>query len=61
MPVAERLPDDELLVLIAVNDDDAWTGYRLAGIWRYVDGFPIENERVTHWMRMPAPPPGSAA
>jgi len=60
-PVAERLPDDELLVLIAVNDDDVWTGYRLAGIWRYVDGFPIENERVTHWMRMPAPPTGSAA
>ena len=60
-PVAEGLPDDEQLVLIAVNDDDVWTGYRLADTWRYVDGFPIENERVTHWMRMPAPPTGSAA
>ena len=57
-PVAEGMPDDELLVLIAVNDDDVWTGYRLAGTWRYVDGFPIENERVTHWMPMPALPTG---
>ena len=60
-PVAEGLPDDELLVLIAVNDDDVWTGYLLANTWRYIDGFPIKNERVTHWMRMPAPPTGSAA
>jgi len=50
-----------LLVLIAMNDDDAWTGYVLGGVWRYVDGFPIEAERVTHWMRMPTPPAGSEA
>ena len=60
-PIAVRLPDDELLVLIAVNDDDVWTGYRLADTWRYVDGFPIENERVTHWMPMPTLPIKSAA
>lgn len=60
IPVADGFPDDELLVLIAVSDDDVWAGYRLANTWRYVDGFSIENERVTHWMRMPAPPTGSA-
>jgi hypothetical protein len=60
-PVTRALPDDELLVLIAVNDDDVWTGYRLADTWRYVDGFPIENERVTHWMPMPVLPIRTAA
>jgi hypothetical protein len=58
--VTEGLPDDELLVLIAVNDDDVWTGYRLADTWRYVDARPIENERVTHWMSMPTPPTRTA-
>lgn len=55
-PVDERLPDNDLLVLIAVNDDDTWTGYHINGAWRYSDGFPIEKERVTHCMPMPTPP-----
>lgn len=59
-PVAERLPDDEALVLIALNDDDVWTGYLVAGEWRYVDSMPITQERVTHWMPMPVGP-GAAA
>jgi hypothetical protein len=58
-PVDERLPDNDLLVLIAVNDDDTWTGYHINGAWRYSDGFPIEKERVTHWMPMPTPPVAS--
>jgi len=58
-PVAEGLPDDETLVLIALNDDDVWTGYRDGDIWRYVDAMPITAERVTHWMPMP-PHPGTA-
>jgi len=53
---AGRLPDDGTLVLIALNDDDVWTGYRDGGTWRYVDGKPIAGERVTHWAHMPAPP-----
>jgi hypothetical protein len=59
-PVSERLPDDETLVLIALNDDDVWTGFRDAGIWRYPDAMPIAEERVTHWSPMPAGP-GAAA
>jgi len=47
------------LVLIALNDDDVWTGYRDGDIWRYVDAMPITAERVTHWMPMP-PHPGAA-
>lgn len=55
-PVEERLPDDSTLVLIALNDDDVWTGYRDSDIWRYADAVPITKERVTHWMHLPAHP-----
>lgn len=55
-PVAGALPDDSTLVLIALNDDDVWTGYRDGDIWRYADAMPIVSERVTHWARMPDPP-----
>jgi hypothetical protein len=56
IPVSERLPDDETLVLIALNDDDVWPGFRTGGTWRYVDAMPITVERVTHWMHMPPAP-----
>lgn len=61
IPVAQKLPDDQTLVLVALNDDDVWTGFRDAGIWRYVDAMPIDAERVTHWRLMPEPPTRSAA
>jgi hypothetical protein len=56
LPIAGAMPDDSTLVLIALNDDDVWTGYRDGDIWRYSDAMPIEKERVTHWARMPDPP-----
>lgn len=59
-PVTERMPDDETLVLIALNDDDVWTGFRDAGVWRYPDATLIAHERVTHWMPVPTMP-GAAA
>ena len=55
-PVEAKLPDDSLLVLLALNDDDVWPGYRDGDLWRYADAMPINVERVTHWMAMPAPP-----
>jgi hypothetical protein len=55
-PVEERLPDAETLVLIALNDDDVWTGYLDGDVWRYVDAMPITKERVTHWAHLPAHP-----
>jgi len=54
--VEDALPDDETLVLVALNDDDVWVGFRDGGAWRYVDAMPIFVERVTHWMPMPAHP-----
>jgi hypothetical protein len=54
--VAHQLPDDDTLVLLALNDDDVWPGYRDGDAWRYVDAMPITTERVTHWMHMPAAP-----
>lgn len=53
---AAALPDDDTLVLLALNDDDVWPGYRDGDIWRYVDAMPIAIERVTHWMHMPPAP-----
>lgn len=54
--VAAALPDDDTLVLVALNDDDVWPGYRDGDVWRYVDAMPITVERVTHWMPLPAAP-----
>jgi hypothetical protein len=54
--VGDDLPDDKLLVLVALNDDDVWPAYRDGDIWRYVDAMPITVERVTHWTRFPAHP-----
>jgi len=56
--VTITMPDDDTLVLIALNDDDTWTGFRDGDRWRYADGMPIEKERVTHWAHMP-PGPGA--
>lgn len=53
---ATTMPDDDTLVLLALNDDEVWPGYRDGDIWRSVDAMPITGERVTHWMQMPALP-----
>jgi hypothetical protein len=60
-PVAEAMPDDDVLVLLALNDDDVWPGFRDGDIWRYVDAMPIDVERVTHWMDLPPAPKREAA
>lgn len=60
-PVEADLPDDDTLVLIALNDDDVWPGYRDGCTWRYVDAMPITAERVTHWMHLPPHPEVGAA
>jgi hypothetical protein len=55
-PVADRLPDDFTLVLLALSDDEVWPGFRDAGVWRYVDATPIESATVTHWTNLPPAP-----
>jgi hypothetical protein len=56
IPVTERLPDDEMMVLVALTYEDVWAGYRDGDVWRYVTADIIAEELVTHWMPMPEPP-----
>lgn len=50
-------PDDGIIVLCALNDDEVsepvWLGYLDAGIWYTVEGIAITP---THWMDLPEPP-----
>lgn len=55
-PVDQGLPDDDTLVLLALNDDDVWPGFRAGGTWHYADAMPITTERVTHWTHLPPNP-----
>lgn len=52
---SERLPDDDLCVLIAMADGEVWTGYHDADGWYYVSADPVGSE-VTHWAQFPKPP-----
>ena len=52
---ADQFPDDDLTVLLALEDGEVWTGFRDAGVWRYVSADLIEA-RVTHWSEFPEPP-----
>lgn len=60
-PVTERLPDDDILVLLALSDEEVWPGFRDGEVWRYADATPIESAKVTDWMDLPAAPKRSAA
>ena len=59
--VAEQLPDDGILVLLALSDEEVWPGFRDGDVWRYVDATPIEPVQVTDWMHLPAAPKRSPA
>jgi hypothetical protein len=59
--VAERLPDDDTLVLLALSDEEVWPGVRDGDVWRYADATPIESAQVTDWMDLPAAPKRRAA
>lgn len=56
IPVSERLPDDDLTVMISVNGESepVWMGYYDADHWKETgSGGRVE---VTHWMPLPTPP-----
>jgi hypothetical protein len=58
IPVAERLPDDDITVMIATKDTDepVWLGYHDEHGWTSAtDGVPLD-ELVTHWAPMPESP-----
>ena len=50
--VAATLPDDDILVLIALENGEVWPAVRDYGRWIYLSGAEI-RERVTHWMHLP--------
>lgn len=51
----ERLPDDEMLVLMALADGDVYPGFQDSGEWRFSDAMSVTIE-VTHWADMPEHP-----
>lgn len=55
IPVAERLPDDVMTVLIAQEDGEVWVGYHDAGEWFYASADPA-GVAVTHWRDLPPHP-----
>lgn len=59
VPVAERLPDDEITVLLytPVQRGDVWPGWREDGVWRWAGGEPVACE-ISHWSPMPKGPRG---
>lgn len=53
---ADRMPDDDLAVLIALEDGEVWTGFHDGDDgWRYVSADPVGQE-VRYWMDFPEPP-----
>jgi hypothetical protein len=64
IPVTERLPKPDDIVVVAIHDDSGDTPYDVTNVGFYLDVFPlgvwvVENERcsyVTHWMPLPQPP-----
>lgn len=52
---AERLPDDDTTVLMAMADGEVWVGYMDEGAWRYASADPCGVE-VTHWADFPEHP-----
>jgi hypothetical protein len=53
IPVAERLPDADMTVCIAIDnaDEPTWLGFLDGDEWREVDGSPVGGT-VTHWAEM---------
>ena len=59
IPCADELPDDDLIVLVALDyaSDPVWFGSRdsASGDWHTPEQVKI-NFAVTHWAELPAPP-----
>jgi hypothetical protein len=53
--VAASMPDDDVLVLLAISDKEVWPGFRDGDLWRYADAM-VVTATVTHYMELPAAP-----
>ncbi len=58
---ADKLPDDDTLVLVATVDGEVWPAYRDGDIWRWADAMPASEKCITHWIHLPAAPQRKAA
>lgn len=64
IPVSERKPKTDDIVIVAIHDDSGDTPYDVTNVGFFLDVFPlgiwvVENERcnyVTHWMPLPKGP-----
>lgn len=56
IPVAERLPEEEGLYLVAVVNDHERRYSKTA--WYHGHGNWFLHQKVTHWMPLPRPPKG---
>jgi hypothetical protein len=56
IPIDQKLPDDDTLVLITLSYQEVWVAFRDGDVWRYVSADIVEKDLITHWMRLPAPP-----
>lgn len=58
IPVAERLPDSELTVLVAFDgaDEPTWLGFHDGHVWHDACTGAEFVDRATHWAEMPAGP-----
>lgn len=55
--VLDRLPDDDLVVLVCIPDlDDVEKAWLDDGWWRTEYGAHIRRDQVTHWARLPSGP-----
>ena len=52
---ADELPDDEATVLLHLDDDEVWTGFRDGDDWRYLSA-DLVSQPVLHWAHFPEPP-----
>lgn len=53
--VKDKLPDDEMTVLLALADGEVWPGFHEGTQWFYLSADPVGVE-VLHWAEFPAPP-----
>lgn len=56
--IDHQRPDDETSVLLfhPEFDEPVWIGYHINGQWYSADGWPLKNDRVTHWAHLPVGP-----
>jgi len=59
VPVGDQLPDAEIMVLVALQNDNepCWPGYiGESDEWFYADGTRIINDAPVYWAHLPGGP-----